>query len=126
MWLCRKEKADAQYHDTEWHFSLNAPSNTSVETMDIPGGVSIDFTTPDGNELFMVSAWRHQDLDVGLGEEGAPSNTSDQPDTLGIVHAYDGDLFRLAFVKNGIAYTVQTTEFNATSTLDILKSWQFI
>ena len=116
----------ALYRNDQWHFALEAPSNTSIETMDIPGGVSIDFSTPDGDELFMVSAWRYQDLDVGLGEEGAPSNTSDQPDTLGIVHAYDGDLFRLAFVKNGIAYTVQTTEFNATSTINILKSWHFI
>jgi hypothetical protein len=42
------------------------------------------------------------------------------------VHAYDGELFRIAFLKNGIAYTVQTVERNATSTLNILKSWHFI
>jgi hypothetical protein len=68
----------------------------------------VDFTGQDGDELFIVSAWRYQDLDVALGEEGSPNNTSDLPETFGIVHAYDGDLFRLAFVKNGIAYTVQT------------------
>ena len=41
-------------------------------------------------------------------------------------HYYDSDIFQIAFEQNGIAYTVQTVERNATSTLDILKSRYFI
>jgi hypothetical protein len=32
----------------------------------------------------------------------------------------------ITFVKNGIGYVVQTLPENATSTLEILRTWQFI
>jgi hypothetical protein len=76
----------------------------------------------------MVSAWRYQDLVVHAdGLQLQPASTdSDQGDELDTVHYYDGDLFQIAFEKNSIGYVVQTVGRNATSTLDILKSWHFI
>ena len=85
--------------------------------------MTVQFMQPDGNEIFQVSGWMYKGLDLALGEGVAAGNAGDQPIKLRIVHAYDGDLFRLAFVKNGIGYSVQTVKMNATSTLDILKSW---
>jgi hypothetical protein len=51
---------------------------------------------------------------------------NDQPDQLGTVHVVQDDVFEILFTKNGITYVVQTLPDNATSTLDIFKSWQFI
>lgn len=51
---------------------------------------------------------------------------ADQSSELGTVLAFQDDLFEITFVKNGISYNVQTLPENATSTLDILKSWEFI
>jgi hypothetical protein len=63
---------------------------------------------------------------VALGEEGPAGNAADEPDTLGIVRAYRDDMFEMTFVKNGIGYVVQSLPENATSTINILKSWHFI
>jgi hypothetical protein len=118
----------ALYRNTQWHFALEAPSNVVAEATDIPGGVTVQFTTPDGDELFMVSAWRYQDLVVHA--DGLrllpPSTDADQGDELDTVHYYDSDIFQIAFQKNGTGYVVQTVARNATSTLDSLKSWHFI
>jgi hypothetical protein len=116
----------AEYRNTEWHFSLDIPSNITAEKTDDRSGTTIQFLEPTGNTLFQVSAWPYQDLDVALGEEGTPGSNSDQGDTLGIVHVFHDDMFEITFVKNGISYNVQAVPENATSTLDILKSWQFI
>jgi hypothetical protein len=77
-------------------------------------------------ECFEVSAWPYSDLDVALGEEAPAGSAADEPDTLGIVRAYRDDMFEMTFVKNGIGYVVQTVPENATSTINILKSWHFI
>jgi hypothetical protein len=55
-----------------------------------------------------------------------PSSDGDQDDELGTVKYYDGDLLRISFQKNGVAYVVSTVQRQATTTLDILKSWHFI
>lgn len=54
------------------------------------------------------------------------SGDSDQPDQPDVVRVVQGDITDFLFEKNGIAYSVETLPENATSTLDILKSWQFI
>lgn len=36
------------------------------------------------------------------------------------------DLAEFLFHRNGVTYVVQSLPEDATSTLDILKSWQFI
>jgi hypothetical protein len=82
----------------------------------------------ESNELFEVSAWRYQDLVVHAdGLQLQPASTdADQGDQLDTVHYFDDGTFQVAFEKNGIGYVVQTSDFNATTTLDILKSWHFI
>ena len=116
----------AHYRNDQWHFSLDIPDDWSAQAFDQRGGVTIQFVGPAGSDQFQVSAWPYSDLDIALGEEAPAGRASDQPDTLNIVHAFHNDLFELTFVKNGISYVVQTLPKNATSTLDILKSWQFI
>jgi hypothetical protein len=100
----------------------------SSGTYDRPGAVgqTLQFTDATADNLFQITAEPYTDLDVALGEEGAASTAADQPDTLGIVHVFRNDMFEITFVKNGISYVVQTLPENATSTLDILKSWEFI
>jgi hypothetical protein len=44
----------------------------------------------------------------------------------GMVHVFHDHLFEITFAKNGMSYLVQSLSKNATSTLDILKSWEFI
>ena len=78
----------AEYRNTEWHFSLDIPSNITAEKTDDRSGTTIQFLEPTGNTLFQVSAWPYQDLDVALGEKGTPGSNSDQGDTLGIVHVF--------------------------------------
>ena len=90
------------------------------------GGVTVQFSDASGAYQFEVSAWPYQDLDVALGEEAPAGNAADEPDTLGIVRAYRDDMFEMTFVKNGVGYVVQSLPENATSTINILKSWHFI
>ena len=117
----------ALYRNTQWHFALEAPSTvTASGPYDNDGGQTIQFLAPDGNELFQVSAWPYHDFDVALGEEAPAGSAQDEPDTLGIVHVYHGDMFEMTFVKDGISYVVQSLPEYATTTLDILKSWHFI
>jgi hypothetical protein len=118
----------SEYRNDLWHFSIKVRSNLTVDTYDRPGhvGQTIQFSDASASNFFQITAEPYSDFDVALGEEGAPRNISDQPDTLGIVHVYHDDLLGITFVKNGIAYVVQTLPENATSTLDILKSWRFI
>jgi hypothetical protein len=118
----------SEYRNDQWHFSVFVPSNITAEATDQPGGQTIQFIDASGNELFQVSAWPYQDLVVhadGMHPQ-APSQDADQPDELDTVHVYEGDLLTLTFIKNGVLYNVQATAQDATSTLDILKSWQFI
>jgi hypothetical protein len=118
----------AQYRNDQWHFSIAVPSNLTVGTYDRPGniGQTIQFSDASASNLLQITAEPYADLDVALGEEGAASNNSDQPDTLGIVHVYHDDLLEITFVKNGIAYVVQSLPENATFTLEILRTWHFI
>ena len=88
---------------------------------------SVRYTNPIcPPEARPLSAEPYTDLDVALGKEAQAGNISDRPDTLGIVHVFRNDLFEITFVKNGISYVVQGLPESATSTLDVLKSWEFI
>jgi hypothetical protein len=116
----------SRYSNDQFHFSIIVPSKLTAESSNNQGGVTIQFIDPQGNYQFQVSAWPYQDLDIALGEEGAASTAGDQPSTLAVVHIYRNDLVEITFVKNGISYNVQTLPERATSTLDILKSWEFI
>ncbi len=116
----------AEYRNDQWHFSIDVPSNlTAVSTGDRTGA-TIQFTDPQGNEPFQITAVPYSDLDVALGEEAPAANAGDQPSTLNIVHVFHADLFEVTFQKNGVSYLVQAVDADETSTLDILKSWQFI
>jgi hypothetical protein len=115
-----------EYQNARWHFSIFIPDDVVANEYDQRSGQTIQFAGPQGKNHFQVSAWPYQDLDVALGDEAAAGNSSDQPDTLAIVHVFHDDLFEITFVKNGISYLVQTLPDNAASTLDILKSWEFI
>jgi hypothetical protein len=115
-----------EYQNTRWHFSVFIPNDLIPDENDQRSGQTIQFIDRQGNNQFQVSAWPYQDLDVALGEEAAAGNSSDQPDTLAIVHVFHDDMFEITFVKNGISYLVQSVPDDATSTLDILKTWQFI
>ncbi len=113
----------ARYTNTQWHFSLVVPADWHASAFDAPGNETIQFLDAAGNYQFQVGAWRlYEDLDVALGEEGAPGASANQGDTLGIVHVFHNDIFEVTFVKNGISYVVQSLPENATSTLDILRS----
>jgi hypothetical protein len=118
----------SEYRNARWHFSIVVPSNLTVGTYETPGGLgqTMQFSDATADDLFQITAEPYTDLDVALGEEATAGNTSDQPSTLGIVHAFRNDLFEITFVKNGISYVVQTLPERATSTLDILKTWEFI
>jgi hypothetical protein len=117
-----------EYDNAQWHFSMFVPNDFTAEVSNESGGVTIQFIDAKGNVPFQVSAWPYQDLVVhadGLQLQPA-SVDNDQPDELDTVHVYQDGLFEISFVKNGIAYNVQALPDKATSTLDILKSWQFI
>jgi hypothetical protein len=118
----------AQYRNAQWHFSIAVPSNLTVGTYDRPGhvGQTMQFTDAAASNLFEITVEPYADFDVSLGEEATAGSAGDQPSTLGIVHVFHDDLFEVTFVKNGISYVVQALPENATSTLEILKSWEFI
>lgn len=120
-----------EYRNARWHFSVFIPDDVVANEYDARGGQTIQFIDAQGSEQLQVSVWRYQDLIVH--SDGvrplSPSPAADQPEELGTVHTYQNDLndlFEVTFVKNGISYLVQTLPENETSTLDILKSWQFI
>jgi hypothetical protein len=77
---------------------------------------------------FQVWASPYKDLIVHGNslELQTPSTDCDQPDELNTVRVVQDDTFHFVFGKNGITYDVQSLPEDATSTLDILKSWQFI
>jgi len=118
----------SEYRNDRWHFAIVVPSNFTVGNYDRPGdvGQTMQFTDATADNLFQITAEPYTDLDVVLGAEAPAGSASDQPDTLGIVHVFRNDLFEITFVKDGISYVVQTLPENATSTLDILTSWEFI
>ena len=54
----------------------NRRGRDSMLGMKAPASARSDFTTPDGDELFMVSAWLYQDLVVhGDGLQLLPAST---------------------------------------------------
>jgi hypothetical protein len=116
----------AEYRNAEWRFLLDVPDDWSADSYPERGGVTVQFNDVSGAYQFEVSAWPYSDLDIALGEEAPAGTAADEPDTLGIVRVYRDDMFEMTFVKNGISYNVRTLPEDGTTTLNILKSWQFI
>jgi hypothetical protein len=117
-----------EYQNARWHFSVFIPDDVVADEYDARGGQTIQFIDPQGNNQFQVSAWPYKDLTVhrdGI-ELATPSADNDQPEQLGTINVVQDDMFEFLFSKNGIRYVVQSVPNNATSTLDILKSWKFI
>jgi hypothetical protein len=117
-----------EYRNAVWHFSLFVPDDWEATNYAQPGGTTIQFTDATGDEQFQISAWPYKDLVVHTDgfRVQPPSSDGDVPDELGTVHVFHTDLFEITFVKNGMSYNVQAFPDHATSTLSILKSWQFI
>lgn len=120
--------AYAEYRDDRWHFSIFVPSDTIYETTDARGGETIQFLGQDGRFLFQVSAWPYRDLVVHADgfDLQVPADFDDQSNELDTIHYVQDDLAEFLFHRNGVTYVVQSLPEDATSTLDILKSWQFI
>ena len=118
----------SEYQNARWHFSIFIPDDYTAEAYDARGGETIQFVDSEDNWQFQVSAWPYSDLTIHSDrlQLDPPSDANDQPDELGIVHVVQDDLFEILFSKSSITYVVQTLPENATSTIEILKSWQFI
>jgi hypothetical protein len=116
----------AIYTNDRWHFSIFVPAATTVSTQDDPdGGQSIQLLDPLGNVEIQIGTTPYTQLDVALGEEGAPSNTADQSSELGVVNVFRGDIVKVWFVKDGTFYIVSAMPQNEPQLMQILKTWQF-
>jgi hypothetical protein len=118
--------AYAKYHSDRWHFTIPVPADMKFDEHDGPGdSQTIQFTDATADKTFEVSAEPYTQMDVALGEEGAPNASSDQSTTLGIINVYHADTLAFAFHRNGVAYTVTTLPENESWLLPILQSWEF-
>jgi hypothetical protein len=116
----------ALYKNDRWHFSLVVPAGMTVSTQDDPdNGQTIQFIDQASNYLFEIGATPYTQLDVALGEEGGPSNTSDQSTELGVVNVFHGDLYKVWFVHDGTFYVVTALARDEAWLINILQSWQF-
>jgi hypothetical protein len=117
----------ASYHNDRWHFSEAAPADMHVDTFDYAdGGQQLSFANASGTELFTVTAVPYSQLDLTLGREGAPGETSNEPDHLEIVNFTRTDFFKVWFTKEGVLYIVGASADQEMWLRDILKTWQFI
>lgn len=117
-----------EYDNAQWHFSIFIPADLTAAVTDDRGGTIIQFLDPRGNEQFQIAAWPYKDLTIHADgfQLRTPAENGDQGDELGTVGVVNDDLLEFLFKKNGITYDLQAMQEYATSTLDILKSWQFI
>src|SRR5712691_6841784 len=74
-------QALANYRNDQWHFSVNVPSNMTVDDIENVGTEEqiIQFSDATADHLFEISAAPYSQMDVALGEEGTPNNSDDQP-----------------------------------------------
>jgi hypothetical protein len=116
----------AQYRNDRWHFTIAVPADMTFAEYDGPGdSQTIQFSDASAHKIFEVSAEPYTQMDVALGEEGAPNASSDQSTTLGIINVYHQDTVAYSFHRNGIAYTVTTLPGSEAWLLPILQSWEF-
>jgi hypothetical protein len=116
----------AIYYNDDWHFSIAIPTDIKIINKERQGDAElIQLSTRDGFHMFEVRATPYSQMDVALGEEGGPSNFSDQPTKLGIVNVYRDGLYGVAFQRNGIAYVVTSILDHDDWLLPILQSWEF-
>src|SRR6266853_1984518 len=111
----------ANYHNDRWHFSINVPSNMTVDDVGAEEQI-IQFSDGTADHLFEISAAPYSQMDVALGEEGTPNNSDDQPTTLGIVNVYHDDTFNAGFHRKGIAYSVTAVSGAEPWLVPILQS----
>jgi hypothetical protein len=118
--------AYAKYHNDRWHFTIPVPADMKFDEHDGPGdGQTIQFSDASAHKIFEVTAEPYMQMDVALGEEGAPGASSDQSTTLGVINVYHADTLAYSFHRHGIAYTVTTLPGNEGWLLPILQSWEF-
>ena len=117
----------ATYSNDRWHFSINVPSNMTVDDVENVGAEEqiIQFSDATADHLFEISAAPYSQMDVAIGEEGTPNNSDDQPTTLGIVNVYHDDTFNVGFHHKGIAYSVTAVSGAEPWLIPILQSWEF-
>ncbi len=117
----------ANYRNDQWHFSINVPSNMTVDDVENVGTEEqiIQFSDASADHVFEISAAPYSQMDVALGEEGTPNNSDDQPTTLGIVNVYHDDTFNVGFHRKGIAYSVTAVSGAEPWLIPILQSWEF-
>src|SRR5258706_547001 len=116
----------ANYRNDDWHFSINVPTNMTVDDVENVGAEEqiIQFSDATADHLFEISAAPYSQMDVALGEEGTPNNSDDQPTTLGIVNVYHDDTFNVGFHRKGIAYSVTAVSGPGPWPIPILHSWE--
>ena len=117
----------ATYRNDQWHFSINVPSNMTVDDVENVGVEEqiIQFSDATADHLFEISVAPYSQMDVALGEEGTPNNSDDQPTTLGIVNVYHNDTLNVGFHRKGIAYSVTAVSGAEPWLIPILQSWEF-
>jgi len=117
----------ANYRNDQWHFSIKVPSNMTVDDVEKVGAEEqiIQFSDASANHMFEIAAAPYSQMDVALGEEGAPSSNEDQPANLGIVNVYHEDAFSVGFHRKGIAYTITAVSDAGAWLIPILQSWEF-
>jgi hypothetical protein len=116
----------ANYRNDDWHFAINIPADVAVDDVENQGDAQIiQFSDPQADHVFEIYAAPYTQMDVALGEEGAPNDASDQPTNLGIINVYHDDMLRYAFHKTGIGYTITAMPGEGSWLLPILQSWEF-
>jgi hypothetical protein len=115
------------YQNDLWHFSINVPSNMTVDHVENVGTEEqvIQFSDASAEHIFEISAAPYSQMDVALGEEGTPNDSDDQPTTLGIVNVYHDNTFNVGFHHKGIAYSVTAVSGADPWLIPILQSWEF-
>jgi hypothetical protein len=115
------------YQNEDWHFSINIPAELTVLNKETQGDAEIiQLSDPKADHSIQIMAMPYRQMDVALGEEGVPSDASDQSNTLGVVNVFRDGAYSVAFHHNGIAYTITTTTDDETWLLPILQSWWFL
>src|SRR5437870_6647400 len=82
----------AVYRNDDWHFAIAVPADVKVDDIESQGDAQIiQFSDPNADHVFEVLAAPYSQMDVALGEEGAPNSVSDQSTNLGIIDVYHDD-----------------------------------
>ena len=112
------------YRSEQWHFAVAVPADMKVNDAERRGAEQIIQFNNGNGRWFSVVAAPYTQLDVGIGEEGAPNTNTDQSTSLGVVNVYRDNVYSVSFHRNGIAYSVVTSD-NESWLVPILQSWEF-